>query len=608
MAAKSFDLSFILKFVDKFSTPLKTAAGNLKVLDQQAKKITTGSLTNLGSALTGVGNKLSLFVTAPMMAGLYGVSKASRDFEDAWIGVKKTVGDRATDSQLKTLNNDIIEMSRSIPLATTELFKIAQGAGQFGIQVPMIKSFTETIAHLTATTDIMPESANKIARFAAASNMSQSSFSNLASSVVQLGNRFAASESEIMDVSVRLAAFGSKSLYKMSAANILAIATALKHVGESSYSGATSVQQVMNKIKLAADTGGPKLAVFAKTANMSMKGFADLFKKDAMKALLAFLGGLGTVEKRGVSAAVVLNSLKLRGMRANQTMFKLAGAMDVLKSAIDESNKGWTSNDAHLKEAEMRYATFSSQIQLLKNNLMAVFVPFGDILNKALSKAIPYIKKIAEYIKALSPNMKKFVMIAGFLFATLGPILIAVGTLVGLAAMLAPLAGGFVAALGLIVPIIAAIIGGVLAISYAIARWPKQAMGIIKFLIWMGLLAYKFHAALFKLLVKINPVLLAYKTIAGAIKKIFDALPKSIRARIIGPGGKDMMAEGSKLMAAHSVPNLGMGKGAKSQSEVTIKVKSDKGTEAAVENTKKSGDTSLNVINDGYLGFNYATF
>lgn len=51
-------------------------------------------------------------------------------FESAFAGVKKTVN--ATEQELEQFRQGILEMSKTIPLAATEIAGIAEAAGQLG--------------------------------------------------------------------------------------------------------------------------------------------------------------------------------------------------------------------------------------------------------------------------------------------------------------------------------------------------------------------------------------------------------------------------------------------------------------------------------------------
>jgi len=497
-------------------------------------------------------------------------------------------------------------MSKRIPMATTDLFGLAQSAGQFGIEAKNIASFSETVAHIASATDILPAQAEKFAQFAAASNMPVENMDKFASSIVRLGNKFATSESNILNVAQRLAAFGSESLYKMAPANILALAAAIKQVGTSSYSGATAAQQVMNKMAESVAVGGDSLAIFARTANMSSESFKTLFENDSMEALVRFIEGIKTLKSRGADANVVLNGLRLRGQRAKETLFKLSGASHELRRAIDQSNEAWASGNEHIIEAETRYKTLTSRFQIFVNELFDAGRKFGDIINKVVADMLPVFTEVVKFFGSLSDQAKKFIIIGGLIAAAIGPLLLIVGSIVGIIAILAPLVGGAAAAIGVMssVAIFATgiIVGLAAAFSYfgdeialAARFWKDVFVSLFDWIVSIpGRIADRFSVAIDTISSKIYDVK----------KMLQNALPDFISEFIFGAKPEFGGAFGESEAFLPSVIWGGNGQ-SNSKSEVTIRIISENGTETSVDNVKKSGNTSLNVINDGFLGFNY---
>ncbi|MFS7009584.1 phage tail tape measure protein, partial [Escherichia coli] len=70
--------------------------------------------------------------------------------------VARTVGLMGAESSdaLGNLQDELIQLSQSMPTSFTDLADIAATAGQLGVAEEYIVSFTETVAQFSATTDV----------------------------------------------------------------------------------------------------------------------------------------------------------------------------------------------------------------------------------------------------------------------------------------------------------------------------------------------------------------------------------------------------------------------------------------------------------------------
>ena len=83
---------------------------------------------------------------------------------------------------------------------------MAEAAGQLGIATEDILSFTEIMTKLGMATDLSADqAATSLARFANITGLAADEYSNLGAAVVGLGNNMAVTESEIVDMAMRVA-------------------------------------------------------------------------------------------------------------------------------------------------------------------------------------------------------------------------------------------------------------------------------------------------------------------------------------------------------------------------------------------------------------------
>lgn len=227
-------------------------------------------------------------------------AQASMDFESAITGVAKTTD--LTDEELAAMSDSIKALSTEIPATTEEIAAVAEAAGQLGIQKDVLLDFTEIMTMLgTATNMTADEAATALARFANITGMATDNYGRLGSVIVDLGNNFATTESEIVAMGTRLASAGK--LAGLTEPEIMALAAAMSSVGIEAEAGGTAMTQTLNAIEKAVAKGGDDLEEFARIAGMSSEEFSTAWKNDAMSALTSFIGGLGKLDEQGESTA-----------------------------------------------------------------------------------------------------------------------------------------------------------------------------------------------------------------------------------------------------------------------------------------------------------------
>lgn len=407
------------------------------------------NLTNVGGVMQSVGGFATKFVTAPLLLAGGAAIKASIDFESAFAGVKKTV-DELYDANgnliisYEDLSNGIRDMAKELPASTTEIAEVAEAAGQLGIKTENVLAFSRTMIDMGESTNLgANDAATALARFANITGMSQDKFSNLGSSIVDLGNNFATTESEIVNMALRLAGAGSQ--IGMSEADILGLSTALSSVGIEAEAGGSAFSKVMVQMQLAAVQGGEDLENFANIAGMSAEDFKNAFEKDAVGAISAFVQGLGNAEEKGTTAIEMLDNMGISEVRLRDALLRAGGASELFAGAIETSNKAFDENIALTEEAEKRYETTESKLRMLKNQVNDVAIEFGgplvDALRDGMEAASPLIERLAEMGESFS-NLDEdtqrtiikwglFAIAGGPVLSMLGNITSGVGTLTG---------------------------------------------------------------------------------------------------------------------------------------------------------------------------------
>ena len=395
--------------------------------------------------------------------------QASMDFESAITGVAKTTD--LTDEELADMSDAIKAMSTEIPASTTEIAAVAEAAGQLGIQKDALLDFTRVMTMLgTATNMTAEDAATALARFANITGMSADNYDRLGAVIVDLGNNFATTESEITQMGTRLASGGK--LAGLTEPQIMALAAAMSSVGIEAEAGGTAMTQTLNAIEKAVATGEDSLQSFADVAGMSADSFAEMWNTDALGALTAFIRGLGNLDEQGESAVLVLEDIGLTGIRQSNMLKSLALAADQMDSAVQTANTAWDENIALTNEANKRYATTQSKLDMMQNAYNNLKVAVGDAFTPALRDAYDagtdVLNVLGEFVQenpALVKGVATFTGVVGG--ATVALTAYAAISKVIKALDMATMFGGAVGPIMLGVTAVAALTAGIVALSDA---------------------------------------------------------------------------------------------------------------------------------------------
>lgn len=384
---------------------------------------------SVGESVSGFGSALTKGVTAPIVAGAGLALKAAIDYESAFAGVKKTVD--GTPQQFEKLSASIRNMAKEMPASATEIAAVAEAAGQLGVPIGSIEGFTKTMINLGVSTNLSAEeAATSIAKIG---NIMQVSGDDLDSwsakfgaTVVGLGNNFATTESDIVNMANRLAASGK--IAGLTTPEILGLSTAMSSVGIEAEAGGTAMTQTLTAISKAVSEGGNDLRLYAETAGTTADQFAEKWRTKPAEALQDFIRGLGRAKEEGKDTNKILDELGLTGIRQSNMLKSLGLAAETMGKAMNVANSEWEKGTALTDEANKRYETMQSKLQMLKNQLTDVAIEFGgpllDALRDGLEAAKPWISTLADLAKhfsSLSTEQKQSIINWGLAAAAAGP-------------------------------------------------------------------------------------------------------------------------------------------------------------------------------------------
>jgi len=462
-----------------------TASKGIQTFREQLMN-TNDTLRLAAQGVTNFGRSMMFFVSVPLTGLFTGMAHAATEFEDGLTRVRKTTG--FTAEQVRNLGEGLRGLAVNTASSHTELVEIASILGQMAdwedLDAPIesLTKLTETISVFAVSTDQsgshVASAMGKIAN-AFGWNLGEStdSVERLANVINLLENKTAATAGEIMTTLQEFAPFAT--MLNMSAADATAFSAALVSVGLSASESGTALKNM-----------GIYIARNAEDVSRIMSGYSDAYR-DADSVLEAFgqdaagvlLDILDAASRSEDQVGSMLNLLEVADMRGGRGLAALRSNVDLLRSSLSQARSEWEAHSSLLEEYNLAMTSTKSQIAVLKNNIADAGIIMGDALlpplRAIMQVAVPAIRMLADAFKKLSQPVQVQVIALAGLVVILGPILMFLGQMVHAATLIVMGFGQalrvvsfFVAALGRLGPVIAAVGANFLT-------WPVLITGVI---------------------------------------------------------------------------------------------------------------------------------
>lgn len=392
-----------------------------------------GKIYNAGVKTEKAGKMLTRSVTVPLVAmGAY-AGKTAIQFDTAMANVRKTTN--MSSEEIEKLAQSAQNLSTKQPVTAETLLNIEALGAQLGVTNDKLESFATVVSGLDIATNMDFETAGKeMAQFANITQMSQDQFKNYGSTIVDLGNHLATTESDISSMALRLAGAGTAA--KFSQADILGMSGAMSSLGIRAEAGGSAMTRIIQDISKNVAKGSDTVEEYARVAGMSADQFANAWKSSPMEALEALVEGLKRTSDSGEDMNVTLEKLGIKNIRNSDTMRRLAGAGDLLRNSVDRANNAWKQNTALQNEVDQRNESLASRLQVLKNKVDSIAISIGRPLTNAVISALeacdPLIQGVGDLADAFSKmdtGQQQFVLAMVGIAAAAGPVLTVLGKL-----------------------------------------------------------------------------------------------------------------------------------------------------------------------------------
>ena len=320
--------------------------------------------------------------------------------KQAMAGVNKTMD--VTPGQLKDIENGLIAISNKTGSAATDLAAIAEAGGAMGIAREDILGFTEVVAMLGQTTNVTTdEAATALGQLSNVIKLTGDEYDNFASALVDLGNKGASTEAQILEVTKRSG--GAAAMFGLAKDETLAWAAAAANLGLNEELAGTALQNLFVRAMPAFMNAGKTMEdVTGRTASQIRQSFT----KDAGGALESFLAKLGEMPKDARLEAI--QKVFGKGSGLTRLILGLSDSMDLktgLAASLGVSANAWKENTAATEEFAKRQATTQNMIDRLKQNVKNAAVTIGTNL-------LPMVNELAssmtDWISSHQPEIQQF--------------------------------------------------------------------------------------------------------------------------------------------------------------------------------------------------------
>ena len=381
---------------------------------------------------------------------------AAVNWESQYAGVTKTVdfsnkafGTAAEQSD--RLEGSLRNMARTMPTTHKDIAAVAEAAGQLGVATPDVAAFTKTMVQLGDTTNLTAdEAATSLAQLMNVMGTAPEKVSNLGSVIVDLGNKGASTERDIVQMGQRIAGVGNQ--LGFSEDQVLSYASAIASTGINVEAGGTAISKSLLRMDDQVRKGGKGLETLAATSGMTAAEFKQAFETDAAGAVDTFVEGLGRVQASGGSVSAVLADIGIKGQYERDVMTRLAGATQaagreqgLLTENLKNGAAAMKANTALTEEANKRYETSASKIKIAWNNIVDAGISAGGSLLPVIAQIAGDVAVVAAGFGKLPQPLQEFIVKAGLL---VGVGLLVSGTLLRTAGAAITFAGAATTAAG----------------------------------------------------------------------------------------------------------------------------------------------------------------
>lgn len=268
--------------------------------------------------------------------------------ERAFADVERTA--QGTTQSLNELKKSYTDLSTKTTTSFADLSKIGTLGAQMNIPTNKLNDFTKAVAEFSTVTGMEVESASTaFGRFGEMMGKLQESapgkgdgYAVLANQIADLGAKSVATEPEIANMAVSIAAQGKSAGFTQN--EILALSSTLSSLAIPKEWARGSLQRIFNSINSAAADGGEKMHTYAQAVGVTDAEFQKLWRDDPNKVFQGILQHLAGISDK-VEKAQAIKDLGFKNVRDVELLSRMSNSLGLYVEQLKEAeaaSKGTT--------------------------------------------------------------------------------------------------------------------------------------------------------------------------------------------------------------------------------------------------------------------------
>lgn len=312
-------------------------------------------------------------ITAGLGTLVSAAAQAGIAQERAFADVKRTAQGTTQDlNELRKAYTDLSTQKVVTPFA--DLAKIGTLGAQMNIPTKDLKDFTTAVAEFSTVTEMDVEAATTaFGRFGQMMGGLQESskgagdgYKILANQVADLGAKSVATEPEIANMMVSIAAQGKSAGFTQN--QILALSSTLSSLAIPKEWARGSLQRIFNSINAAAAEGGDAMHTYARAVGVTDAEFQKLWRDDPNKVFQGILQNLAGISDK-VQKAQAIKDLGFKNVRDVELLSRMSNSVGLYVEQLQEAERA-SKNTSFIDDSmSIITDTMSAKLQQFQNAL-----------------------------------------------------------------------------------------------------------------------------------------------------------------------------------------------------------------------------------------------